>query len=248
MEAAPSGGGARRAAQGTRVRPAGLTIGAPEDAPAAAAADLAYVRRLAPYLRRHGALFLVALLLMPVAAGASLVLPLLVKRAVDAAVAGTDASVLGGIVLGFLGAISVEFVARFGQTYAMQLAGQRVVADLRRAVFAHVQGLRTSYFDRTPIGRIVTRVTNDVDALGELFASGAVTAIGDVLMLVGIVAFMVSLDWQLSLIAFAALPPLALVVEVLRRKARVAFRAHRATQRIPVGAGARDRDRAGVPA
>ncbi len=181
-----------------------------------------------PFARPHAALFVTALALMPVAAVASLFLPLLVKRAIDAAVAQEPSTVLAQISSLFLVAVAVEFVARFGQVYAMQLAGQRAMAGLRRAVFAHVQGLRVGYFDRTPIGRIVTRVTNDIDTMTELFASGAVTAVGDVLMLLGIVGFMLALDWRLSLVAFAALPPLAVAVEIFRRYARAAFRAIRA--------------------
>ncbi|MFW6086605.1 MAG: ABC transporter ATP-binding protein, partial [Myxococcota bacterium] len=99
-----------------------------------------------------------------------------------------------------------------------------IMADLRRTVFDHIQRLGVRYFDRTPVGRVVTRVTNDVDSLGELFASGAVTAIGDGIMLVGIVGFMLYMDWQLSLVTFLALPPLVVAVTLFRRYAREAFR------------------------
>ena len=190
--------------------------------------DTELLKRLLPYTRPHAALFIAALALMPVAAVASLFLPLLVKRAIDAAVAQQSSSILVTITGLFFLAVSIEFAARFGQVYTMQLGGQRAMADLRRAVFVHVQRLRVGYFDRTPVGRIVTRITNDIDTMTELFASGAVTAVGDILMLVGIVAFMLALDWRLSLVAFAALPPLAVAVEIFRRYARAAFRAIRA--------------------
>ncbi len=211
-----------------RVRAARLLAAFHEEAPPAAKFDRELLARLLPYVRPHAPLFVAALALMPVAAVASLFFPLLVKRAIDAAVAHAPRSVLVDITGLFLVAVAVEFLARFGQVYTMQLGGQRAMADLRRAVFAHVQGLRVGYFDRTPIGRIVTRVTNDIDTMTELFASGAVTAVGDVLMLIGIVSFMLALDWRLSLVAFAALPPLALAVEIFRRYARAAFRAIRA--------------------
>jgi len=94
--------------------------------------------------------------------------------------------------------------------------------------FERIQRLHISYFDRTPVGKVVTRVTNDVDSLGELFASGAVMAVADILMLGGIVGFMLYLDWRLSLVAFCALPPLALIVNLFRRFARQAFRDIRA--------------------
>jgi len=187
--------------------------------------DLQLLRRLLPYMRGHAFLFVSALLLIPLTAIAQLGQPYLLKLAVDAAVVQRSASILGNIVAAFAGVVVFEFVTRFGQIYAMQLAGQRAMADLRRAVFLHTQKTRVSYYDRTPIGRVLTRVTNDVDSIGEMFSSGAVTAIADVLLLIGILASMLYLDWRLSLVAFVALPPLGVAVEVIRRYAREAFTA-----------------------
>jgi ATP-binding cassette subfamily B protein len=115
-------------------------------------------------------------------------------------------------------------VASFAETYSMQLAGQRTMAELRSAVFAHIQKLSIRHFDRTPVGRIVTRVTNDIDSMAELFASGAVTAVGDLLLITGIVCAMLWLDARLSLVAFLVMPPLVIVVEYFRRQLRVAQR------------------------
>ncbi|MCA9529239.1 MAG: ABC transporter ATP-binding protein [Myxococcales bacterium] len=204
-----------------------LLVAASDEASVADGRDASLLRRLWPYLRPHATLLSIALLSMPVAAAASLLQPLLIKDALDATLVEHSASALGRVVWLFAGVLVFEFVARFVQTYLMQLAGQRTVVDLRRAVFAHIQRLRMSYFDRTPAGRVVTRVTNDVDSLSELFASGAVTAVADLLTLVGIVGFMLYLDWRLSLVALAALPPLVVFVNVLRRLAREAFRAIR---------------------
>jgi ATP-binding cassette, subfamily B, multidrug efflux pump len=174
------------------------------------------------------ALFAVALVLMtPVIAGATLVQPLLIRDAINAAILTRSNEALLGTVHLFLIAITVEFVAGFIQVYTLQLAGQRALAKLRLATFAKVQRLHTSYFDRTPVGRVVTRVTNDVDSLGELFASGAVMAVADIVTLIGIVGFMLYLDWRLSLVALVAIPPLALVINGFRRFAREAFRSIR---------------------
>lgn len=189
--------------------------------------DLGLLRRLLPYMRPHAALFVGALVLMPVASIAGLFQPWLIKRAIDVAVIGQEAGALGGVVALFALAIALEFLARFAQTYLIQLAGQRSTAGLRSAVFARVQELPVSYFDRTPVGRVVTRVTNDIDSLTEFFASGAVTAVTDLITLVGIVVFMLAIDWQLSLVAFCALPPLALAVRYFRRFARDAYRSIR---------------------
>ena len=191
-------------------------------------ADLTMLRRLIPYVRPHWMLFAFAFGLMPLAMGAALVQPLLIKQAIDSALITHDRAALGSTVWLFLIAIAVEFVARFGQVYTMQLGGQRSLAKLRMVTFGQIQRLHISYFDRTPVGKLVTRVTNDVDSLGELFASGAVMALADILMLGGIIGFMLYLDWRLSLVAFCALPPLALVVSIFRRYAREAFRSIRA--------------------
>jgi ATP-binding cassette subfamily B multidrug efflux pump len=194
---------------------------------AAPAMDWALLGRLLPYMRAHGTLFIAALVLIPLTSLSQLYQPFLLKKAIDAAVVDRSPSLLGTVVAVFAGVVLFEFLTRFGQIYAMQLAGQRAMADLRRAVFAHTQRTRVSYYDRTPIGRVLTRVTNDIDSIGEMFSSGAVTAIADVLLLIGILGFMLYLDWRLSLVAFAALPPLALAVEVIRRYARAAFAAIR---------------------
>ena len=154
--------------------------------------DLALLRRLVPFMKPQRWLFLGAVVLMPLAAIAGLFQPLLVKEAVDGAVLEGEGLPIEQVVVLFAVAIAVEFVTRFGQTYLMQLAGQRSTAGLRSAVFRHIQELRVGYFDRTPIGRVVTRVTNDIDSLTELFASGAVTAVTDLVTLLGIVAFMLA--------------------------------------------------------
>jgi len=189
--------------------------------------DLRLLRRLLPYMRPQWRLFVAALVLMPVASVAGLFQPWLIKRAIDVAIVADQAGALRGIVALFALAIALEFLARFAQTYLIQLAGQRSTARLRSATFAKLQELPVAYFDRTPVGRVVTRVTNDIDSLTEFFASGAVTAITDVITLVGIVVFMLAIDWQLSLVAFCALPPLALAVRYFRRYAREAYRSIR---------------------
>lgn len=202
----------------------------PEEASKApVSADLSMLGRLFPFVSRADALlFLLSMaVLTPLASGASLFQPLLIKQAIDAAIVTQSNEALLNAAWFFLLAIAVEFVARFGQVYFLQLAGQRTLARLRSATFAKIQRLHISYFDRTPVGRVVTRVTNDADALGELFASGAVMAVADILMLVGIVGFMLYLDWRLALVAFCALPPLALLVNIVRRLAREAFRSIR---------------------
>lgn len=186
--------------------------------------DTWLLRRLLPFLRPHSVLLVGSLALMPVSAALGLVQPYLVKRAIDAMIVTRDGAALLDVVGYFAIALVAEFVARFALIYMMQLAGQRATADLRRVVFERIQRLPVRYFDKTPVGRVVTRVTNDIDSLTELFSSGAVTAFGDLLTLVGIVAFMFAIDVRLTLTTLLALPPLAIVVAIFRRFARRAFR------------------------
>ncbi len=190
--------------------------------------DSALLRRLVPFLRPHGWLLAVALLMMPLTVGVGLMQPYLLGRAIDAAIVSRSEAALLQVVVLYLIVIGVELVGRFTQTVLMQLAGQRTMAGLRRVVFGHIQRLPVRYFDKQPVGRVVTRVTNDIDSLSEFFSSGAVTAVADIITLVGIVSFMLVIDWQLSLITFTALPPLAILVSVFRRYARSAYRDIRA--------------------
>jgi ATP-binding cassette subfamily B multidrug efflux pump len=186
--------------------------------------DLGLLKRLLPYLRPHTALLSVALVCVPIAALASLLQPYLIKRTLDSVLVARDPS-LWVHLLGLFGlAVCGEFVTSFIETYCIQLAGQRSMVELRRDVFRHAQRMSIGYYDRTPIGRVLTRVTNDIDALSELFTSGAIMAVADIVTLLGIVGFMLALDWRLSLVTFVALPPLAATIEWIRRGTRLAFR------------------------
>jgi ATP-binding cassette subfamily B multidrug efflux pump len=186
--------------------------------------DWEMLRALLPYARPHWFLYMVAFGLMPLGALCAVVQPRLLQQAVDSVGPGRNADTLTLVTLEFGAVIVLRFVAASFETYCMQLAGQRTLADLRLSVFGHIQKLSIRYFDRTPVGRIVTRVTNDIDSLGELFATGAVTAVGDVLLLLGVVVAMLMLDVKLTLVAFVVLPVLAIAVEACRRVLRNAQR------------------------
>ena len=124
----------------------------------------------------------------------------------------------------YLGALLVGFAVLYLQSYLMQMMGQYVMADLRRQIFAKLQTLPVSYFDRNPVGRLVTRVTNDVDALNELFTAGIVSIFGDVMLLAGIVAVLFWLDWRLALVTFCILPLLAGLTLWFKLRARQRYR------------------------
>ncbi|HKT12226.1 MAG TPA: ABC transporter ATP-binding protein [Terriglobia bacterium] len=124
----------------------------------------------------------------------------------------------------FVPAVLLTFVLQFAQTFAMQLVGQKVMYDLRKQVFEHLQHLQMSYFDRNPVGRLVTRVTTDIDVLNDMFASGVVAVFGDFFTLLSIMVVMLKLDWRLSLLTFAVLPLIILVTGLFRRSVRESYR------------------------
>ena len=186
--------------------------------------DARLVRRLWAFVRPHSALFFVALLTYPLVSGLHLVQPYLIKVAIDEHLMPRVAEGFATVVVFFIGAIVAEFGARFLQAFLTQLLGQRVTRDLRLTLFDKLQRVDVSYIERNPIGRLMTRVTNDVESLSEMFSTGAISIIGDIVTLTGIVVMMVSLDPMLTLYAFSVLPIIAIVVLYMRRHAREAFR------------------------
>jgi ATP-binding cassette subfamily B protein len=124
----------------------------------------------------------------------------------------------------FLPVALLTFLLEFGQSFAMQMVGQRVMFDLRKQLFDHLQRLEVGYFDRNPVGRLVTRVTTDVDVLNDLFASGVVAIFGDIFSLASIMVVMLSINWKLALLTFAVLPLIAVVTAMFRRFVRDSYR------------------------
>jgi ATP-binding cassette subfamily B protein len=176
------------------------------------------------FLAPHRLLIGASVCVLLVTSALSLIRPLVMREGIDKAVLAGNRDELMRIGLLFAGVLLAEQVLGFVHMYAMQIVGARAMATLRREVFRFLHGRRLSYFDRQLVGRLVSRVTNDVDAILEAFASGAVNGIGDIVRLVGIVVLMISLDWRLSLIAFIAVPPVALFVRLIRRPMREALR------------------------
>jgi ATP-binding cassette, subfamily B, multidrug efflux pump len=127
----------------------------------------------------------------------------------------------------FIAALLLTFATLYAEGYVMQLMGQYIMSDLRNQIFGHLQRLPFAFFDGNPIGRLVTRVTTDVDALNEMFTSGLVELIGDILLLAGIVVVLFWLDWRLALVAFAIVPLLVLLTTWFRGGVRQSFRAVR---------------------
>ena len=185
--------------------------------------DARLLRRLLAYLRPYRGLTALAVLLLLAGAGLALVGPALTQRALDVAIPARDTGLLGTLALVFLAALFLEFVVEYGQTLLTAYLGQRVMYDLRMQIFGHLQRLSIIYFDRNPVGRLMTRVTSDVETLNELFSSGVVTVFGDVFTLLAIMTMMLWIDWRLALVTFAVIPLVWLTARIFRRRVREAF-------------------------
>ncbi len=191
--------------------------------------DLSVLRRLVPFVRVHRRLVAASALLLPALAASQLVQPYLIRIAIDgyltpAARGVPDAlSGLTELILLFVAVLLGEMIIRFAQIYLMQLAGQRIMHDLRCAVFRHVQRLSMSFFDRHPVGQTMTRVTSDVETLNDLVSQGIVAIARDLTMVVGIIAVMLWVDWRLALASFVVVPPLLGILAFLRTHLRATY-------------------------
>src|SRR2546423_5856560 len=186
--------------------------------------DRRLMRRLLVYTRPYRALMYGAFAFLCVEGGIQVVGPLLTRRVIDVAVPAHDTRIVLVCTVLFFLALLTEFVTSYGQTWLTSLLGQRVMRDLRMEIFAHLQRLSVSYFDRNPVGRLITRVTSDVETLNELFTSGVVAGLGDLFTLVAISVAMLIMDWRLALASFAVIPFVVLVSGLFRKGVRETYR------------------------
>jgi ATP-binding cassette, subfamily B, multidrug efflux pump len=189
--------------------------------------DARLMRRLLRYLLPYKVIVAGAFAAMVGAALLQLAQPYLLKVAIDRYIAAGDLAGVSRIGLLFLAILIASFGLEFAQTYTMQVIGQRIMFDLRMQIFGHLQRLDLAFFDRNPVGRLMTRVTTDVDVLNDLFTSGVVAAFGDLLTLIGIMVVLVVMDWRLALVAFSVLPLILLVTQWFRRHVRELYRSVR---------------------
>ncbi|MBZ5615279.1 MAG: ABC transporter ATP-binding protein/permease [Acidobacteriia bacterium] len=196
------------------------------------------MRRLLTYLRPYKLHVAVALAAIILKSGLDVLGPFLTMIAIDKYLAKsanshswigdrlssaplTGIAQIGGLYVGIL---VLTFVLEFVQTYLMQWTGQKVMFDLRRQIFRHLQHIHVGFFDKNPVGRLVTRVTTDVDALNEMFTAGVVSIFEDVFVLAGIIAIMMNTNWKLALITFAALPLIVYATKIFRDNVRDSYR------------------------
>ncbi len=192
--------------------------------------DRRLMGRFFPYLRPYRRLLAAALTLLPFIAAAKLSQPWILKIAIDSHITQGRMEGLPALAAAFLGIIFAESLLMFAQVYLLQYVGQKVMYDIRVQLFTHIQRLSTRFFDRTPVGSLVSRLTSDIEVLGEMFAAGIVTVVGDILVLAGIVGIMLWMNVKLSLVTFSVLPLLIWVAFTFRNWMRAAFRQVRARQ------------------
>ena len=186
--------------------------------------DARLMRRLLSYLRPYWRQVSLALATILGYASLQLVPPWLTQQVVDVHIPAADWSGLRLIGALYLATLVAEFLFEFVQTMTLQMTGQRIMFDLRMQIYSHLQCLDVRFYDRNPVGRLLTRVTTDVDALNELFTSGVVSVFGDVFALMAVMVAMLLLDWRLALVAFAVIPLIAAVTQWFRVHVRETYR------------------------
>src|SRR5205085_11543960 len=186
--------------------------------------DARLMRRLLTYLRPYWRLVVVGFLAILIDTGATLAQPYLVKTAIDRYIAAGRLAGLDRLAALYLVVLVAAFAAEYVQTWTMQLIGQRIMFDLRMTIYQHLQRLDLRFYDRNPVGRLMTRVTSDVDVINDLFTSGVITVFGDVFTLVGIMAVMLWMNWSLALVAFSVLPLIVLITQWFRAHVRDSYR------------------------
>ena len=186
--------------------------------------DARLVRRMTEHVRPQARLIAVSVLLLFVVMGAQLLQPYLIKLLIDDHILAGEARGVTALALLYLLALAVEMAARCAQIYSMELTGQNVIHRLRGRLFRHLLSLDSAFFDRYPVGRLMTRVTTDIESLADLFSSGVVSLLGDSVKLLAIVGILWWLDWRLAWVTFAISPVLFVLSYAFRGRIRQAYR------------------------
>jgi ATP-binding cassette, subfamily B, multidrug efflux pump len=186
--------------------------------------DARLMKRLLKYIRPYRWPVALAVLFLLIGSLAQIATAFVTQHAIDTYISKGQADGFGWMALAYLAVMIITFAASYGETYITMWLGQRVQFDVRMQVFRHLQRLHPQFYDRNPVGRLLTRVTNDVNVLNEMFSSGVVTIIGDIFMLTFIVGALLYFNWRLALITFTALPLLVGATFVFRHKVRDVYR------------------------
>src|ERR1700722_6298225 len=205
--------------------------------------DRHLIRRLMTYLRPYKVQVILSAFSIIFKAGSDVMGPYFVKVAVDTYMADTPPANLSWLArhlssqpmtgitqlgLLYLGALLVTYLLEFLQTYTMQWTGQKIMFDLRSQIFRHLQRMSPAFFDHNPVGRLVTRVTSDVDALNEMFTSGVLAIFEDIFILTAIVIIMMRMSWPLALLTRSVIPLILYATSIFRKYVRDSYRRQRA--------------------
>src|SRR5262245_14759607 len=186
--------------------------------------DARLMRRLLTYLRPYKGYVALALLLILLESSLEVTFPWLTKIAIDNYIASSNIAGLGLIAAVYLLLLLTRFVTASAQSYVLQNTGQKIMYDMRMQVFRHLHTLAPSFYDKNPVGRLITRVITDVDVLNELFSAGIVSIFGDIFTLLGITVAIMLFNWQLGLVTLSVVPLIFVTTAVFRRKARDSYR------------------------
>jgi len=195
-----------------------------EDEITGKAYDSQLMKRLLKFLYPYKFKLVLAVFFLLIFAACELLGPYLIKVAIDREIATKNLKGLSIITIFYFAIIGLQFVVNYLNQYLTQWLGQYVMYDIRTKIFSHVQKLPLSFFDKTPVGRLVTRLTNDVETLNEMLSSGVVSIFGDLFVLLGIIIIMLHLNWQLALVTFAIVPFIFYASFLFRVKVRDSFR------------------------
>ncbi|MBP7550887.1 MAG: ABC transporter ATP-binding protein [Gemmatimonadaceae bacterium] len=190
--------------------------------------DARLARRLFTYVRPYGRIVLAAVVVLMVEGALQLAPPLLTRRVIDVAIPAGDGALVRTTALLLVLALVTQIAAAYAETLLTGILGQRIMHDLRRQLFAHLQRLPVPFFDRNPVGRLVTRVTSDVESLNELFTSGVVAGLGDLFTLLAITVLMVMVDWRMAIAAYLVVPGILYTSRWFRLRVRTEYRDIRA--------------------
>jgi ATP-binding cassette, subfamily B, multidrug efflux pump len=182
------------------------------------------MRRLLGYLRPYRRQVVIAVIAIVGHSCLELAPPYLTKIAIDSYIPASDVAGLGLMAAIYLVVLIASFVLEYIQTWTMQATGQQIMFDMRMQMVEHLQRLDLRFYDRNPVGRLMTRVTTDVDVLNDLFTSGVVSVFGDVFTLIGIMVVLTWMDWHLALVAFSVLPLIAVITQWFRVHVRETYR------------------------
>ncbi len=189
--------------------------------------DARLVGRMLRYLRPHWKLLGLSAVFLALYTATQLLGPYVTKIAIDQYIATGDVRGLNFMVVIYLASVFLGFVFLFAQTYTTEYTGQRAMHDLRVEIFSHLQKQDLTYFDRNPVGRLMTRTIHDVETLNELFSTGVIGLLGDACIVLGIAGAMLFLNWQLALVTLSAFPLILYISGFYRRRAREVYRESR---------------------